>query len=439
MFSPFARLSRRTVVCLARLAATGAVAMAICLAPASARAGDEDDAVKKSAAAKKPAVVAPARHGPYELDWQRTEPTTGIPLQLLFAIMDSVEGQKELNLTDDQKLKAKYARLSTLLGRGADPQEYQTEAHQKKKDEAAKALVAMLTPAQIARLKQIVLQIRGRAALTTPEVASALTITQEQAKKLRELESTFRDRRAKAAEQLRAIEADRSLSAKERHEKASPLQKELREAREQWERAALAVLTPQQREKFEKMKGAKFGFTFHSVPQNIDRTLELLQRLPAVQAELRLTDAQRASLDDLRKRFRLPKDATPLERERAMDEKTKVVQIILSPPQAARLKQLGLQWQLCMMAPARVLVRPEMASSLQITESQQEELEELAARSQKNRALQKAKGGTPEELNRRRQQLSQVETEQALGILNPEQREKFRAMKGAEFDWSAGF
>jgi hypothetical protein len=438
MLDDRAPVTGRTFGCLVLLAAVTAVTTTIALAARPSKANDD------AGAAKKPAAAAPARRGPYVLDWQRKEPTTGIPLQLLFVIMDSVEGQKELNLTEDQKLKAKYARLSTLLGRGADPQEYQSEAHQEKVDDAAKALIALLTPKQVTRLRQIGLQMKGLPALTTPEVVSALTVTEEQAKKLRELESKFRDRTAKLSEQLRAVSTDRSLSQKERRAKMSPLQKELREMRDEWERAALAILTPPQREKFEKMKGATFDPTsFHSVPRNtawkwLER-LDLLRRLPAVQQDLKLTDAQQEKLGETWKRFRLPTRPTPLEREKTMDEMAKAVERILLPAQAARLRQIHLQWLLVVLPPASVLMRPEITATLHITESQQKELQELGSRSKQKRASLTAKGSTPEESNRKRQQLSKEETEQALRILNPEQREKFQAMKGPEFDWSAGF
>ena len=81
------------------------------------------------------------------------EPTTGLPQLLLLAIVNSVEGQKELNLTDDQKLKAKYARLSAIPGPKADPREDRQSAEYRKKEaEAAKTVLDMLSPAQVARL-----------------------------------------------------------------------------------------------------------------------------------------------------------------------------------------------------------------------------------------------------------------------------------------------
>jgi beta-lactamase regulating signal transducer with metallopeptidase domain len=370
---------------------------------------------------------------------QREEKTTGLTLGVLFMIMGSVEGQKDLNLTEDQKLKARYADLSTILPREADPREYQTEAYQKKEDEAAKAMIDMLTPAQFARLRQIAVQWRGVSALTRPAVVSALGITDDQKTKLQDLESKFLEQKAKAAEQSRTISADRNLSQEERQAKLTALQNEFRQVRERWNEAAIAILTPQQREKFEGMKGAKFGTRFHLVPKMIDDSWMTVLRMPAVQDDLKLANAQNEKLSEVWKSTQLPERITVLEREKTLDEAAKAVDGILSPEQAARLKQLNLQWLLLMRKPGFVLSAPDVASALGITEDQQQRLVQLSTKPNEKLAALNTERITPEERARRLKQLRKEEAEQAMPILTPQQREKLEAMKGAEFDWSSGF
>jgi hypothetical protein len=109
---------------------------------------------------------------------------------------------------------------------------------------AVKTLGKILTPQQIQRLKQIKLQASGAAALSTAEVAKALALTGEQREKLKTLQAEYHDKthtavqgaKKKDYKQVRAIMADMRAKHLE---------------------AAVQVLTPPQRKKFEKMKGPK--------------------------------------------------------------------------------------------------------------------------------------------------------------------------------------
>ena len=156
--------------------------------------------------------------------------------------------------------------------------------------------------------------------------------------------------------------------------------------------------------------------SFRSAPQSVDRQwLGLLERLAAVRDELKLTLAQEEKLDAVWKSKRLPKDATPLQREKNGDETTRLVEGILSPEQLVRLKQIYLQQNLTFVPTARMLILPNMVSVLGISEDQRKKLEELASKP----------SAKPAGLN--------ADNEAALAILTPQQREKFDRAKGAKF------
>ena len=366
------------------------------------------------------------------------EPTTGLPQPFLLTIINSVEEQKELNLTDNQKLKAKYAQLSTRLGRKADPREYQSAEYGKNLAEAAKAVVDMLSPAQVARLKQIGLRMKGTLALTTPAVVAALGITDRQRKALQDLETKFKESSAGPSKRLHALRDDKKLSPAERQSQTAPLNNDLAKLGKRWSDAALSVLTPQQREKFESMKGAKIGSSYHSVPQIDRQWMGLLQRLPAVRDDIKLTKAQNEKLEEVWKKMRTPEAVTPLEREKTIDEGTKLIDGILSPEQTARLKQITLQWQLLVSPAARILTMPAPVAALEIGEEQRKKLEELVDRPNPKLVALTKEINSPAEHRRKLLQLRKEEAEPALRLLTSEQRKKLNALRGRDFDWSHG-
>jgi hypothetical protein len=241
-----------------------AVSISIAFAANPLTGDDKSNAGRKAADATKRGDPLAAANAWMAAHRQRCEKRTGIPLPMLFLIMGSVEGQKELKLSEDQKVKARYALLSKRLPRGTDPREYQTDEYQKKEDEAAKALIDTLSPEQIARLilMETGLQTKALRALATPDVVSALGITNEQRTELRNLES-------KLTEELHALAHDLSLPQKERQGKPAVSSNTSRQLAKRWKEAAMAILTPQQREKFQTMWAAYSGWSFHSVPQNV--------------------------------------------------------------------------------------------------------------------------------------------------------------------------
>ena len=109
--------------------------------------------------------------------------------------------------------------------------------------EARKKALAVLAPAQRERLKQIRLQVLGVDALSEPEVAKALGFTAEQRKMAKTLPAQVRQATRDAVQ-------GQDLTVDQRREKTV-------EVRAKVLTKALETLTPEQREKFEKLKGAK--------------------------------------------------------------------------------------------------------------------------------------------------------------------------------------
>jgi Spy/CpxP family protein refolding chaperone len=169
--------------------------------------------------------------------------------------------QKELNLNDDQTAKVKdllgefaFGGQRGQRGQGQQASQEEREARaaerQKKSDEAGQKALALLTPEQTARFKQVQVWVQGTAALTqNDEVVKQLsltddqkgaikTITEESAKKGRDLYQGFGrnasdEDRKKAGEQMATL-------------------------RSETEAECMAVLTDDQKAKFEKLKGPKF-------------------------------------------------------------------------------------------------------------------------------------------------------------------------------------
>lgn len=150
--------------------------------------------------------------------------------------------QEELKLTDDQVKKvqelAEKQRGSLQELRNLDQDE-----RRKKMQEMAqanqKALGAILKEGQAKRLKQITLQQQGPAAFRTPEVASALKITDEQKQKMSEIQEN-------ATNQTRDLGRD---------EEARKKRQELRKATNE---KMMGVLTSEQKDKWKELTGEPF-------------------------------------------------------------------------------------------------------------------------------------------------------------------------------------
>jgi Spy/CpxP family protein refolding chaperone len=170
-------------------------------------------------------------------------------------LLSNEKVQKELDLTSEQKDSVKkLADERQTQGREAfaalrDLSQDERRAKMDEMRKAAQAKVdAILLPPQVERLKQLTLQRQGAGALSDPEVAKALNISEDQKKQLADI-------REAAGAQMRELftagggGGDRAAM----REKMTAMQKEIMGKE-------LAVLNADQKAQFEKMQGEKFEF-----------------------------------------------------------------------------------------------------------------------------------------------------------------------------------
>lgn len=141
--------------------------------------------------------------------------------------------QTELQLTDDQKASA--GKLGEMRRGMRDLSE---EDRQKRMGEIQAKVDEILKPEQKTRLEEIVIQVQGPGALGRPEIQEKLGLSDEQRKKLDELNEEMRGKRR---------EVFQSGSGPEK----------LDEIRKEQTDKANAILTDQQREQFDKLQGKK--------------------------------------------------------------------------------------------------------------------------------------------------------------------------------------
>lgn len=173
------------------------------------------------------------------------------------------EVQKELNLGEEQIKEVDAALEQIGPGRGGfnfqELQNLSEEDRQKrmeemraKAEEATKAaeekMNKILKPEQLARLKQLNLQRQGAMALSRPDIAKDLGLTESQQEKLRGIQASARPAGGGGRNQ--------NLSDEERQK----LFAEMRERQEKAQADMLAVLTDEQKTKFAELKGKEFTF-----------------------------------------------------------------------------------------------------------------------------------------------------------------------------------
>jgi Spy/CpxP family protein refolding chaperone len=207
-----------------------------------------------------PGVRAPRGLLPSRLNYQNNE----------FSLLDFDVVQKELNLTDDQKSKVnelcsafqKAARPDPVANPGPPPER---EAILKAlKESAARGeqfarenkpeLLALLNDEQKTRVTQIMLQAQGRAVYTRPEVQERLEFTTEQKQKLAAIQEEYTKKSQEQFAAVRQPGANREEFTKTR-----------KELLDNWNRACQDVLTPEQKDKLETMKGKAFDLSLLQV------------------------------------------------------------------------------------------------------------------------------------------------------------------------------
>ena len=168
--------------------------------------------------------------------------------------------QKDLKLTPEQKDKIKAISEEFRANRrkqiegmaGATPEDRRAKMVEllakarASRAEYKKKIDDVLLPEQRSRLRDITLYLRGPlAALADEEMAKTLKLTEEQKKQIKAIEEATGE---KVRSALQGLREHRSETQGELEAKASELS-------DQAVQQALGVLTPEQKESFEKMKG----------------------------------------------------------------------------------------------------------------------------------------------------------------------------------------
>jgi Spy/CpxP family protein refolding chaperone len=195
------------------------------------------------------------------------------------------EVQKELGLTPEQIKQVKdindeiragldqeFVKLSTLTGRDRDRKKQ--ELGTRIKERARSSVKKIITPEQHRRLDEIALQAAGVQGFKEERVETELALTREQKAQIQNL----------MQEGIMEIQQFFKNTLEE-YEKS---QKRAAEIRDQTYDKALAVLTPDQRKKWEEMQGKPFEF----------RIIEQRRPLPlAIKGEIPLPPEAMPSAD----------------------------------------------------------------------------------------------------------------------------------------------
>lgn len=175
-----------------------------------------------------------AVHKELGIDSEQLEQLRKISQKAGEAVRRNFEEMQELRDAAPAERRRKFAEIAERA---------KTEA-----EETRKQIERVLRPNQLARLKQLAVQLRGVAALEDKEIQKELKLTEEQKKELKALSEHV-------VQQLRELSRPGAAMPPEvRREKYRALLKE-------GEAKALAVLTAAQRAQFEELKGAKFDLS----------------------------------------------------------------------------------------------------------------------------------------------------------------------------------
>ncbi|MCS7191952.1 MAG: hypothetical protein NZ937_03075 [Armatimonadetes bacterium] len=194
---------------------------------------------------------------------QPPEPPRGAPRMFarggpmtMLGLLRSPQVQRELKITEEQRTKLQQLGeqlREKFRGRSQELRDLSPEEREKHLEsvnaEVEKELSKVLDEKQIKRLKQIVLQIEGYAALARPSVAKEVGLTEGQAKQVREI---LRD----ANEKRRSIfQQGPPADPKARFQ-------EMRKIREWVDEQIGKILTEQQKQKWQQLIGEPFKFEF---------------------------------------------------------------------------------------------------------------------------------------------------------------------------------
>jgi hypothetical protein len=347
---------------------------------------------------------------------QAQDPPTGRPVSSywlsVLPILESDSLGKELKLTPEQVQKLMRFRQRIWNEDYQTPRKDLAGARGKRIQEAYRVFSEVLRPEQVSRLREIArqridtgLEFVGARYAEWPDVANDLQLTQAQKQQVRESDSL------------------------------------------------LPVLTPEQRERWQKLLGKRFKGELTMVtdaraarphnPLHGSASEVPLLRTSAVQDELKLTDEQIAALRPLLLR------ATPIafspsnpersteqenkETAREADEVNKRLAEILQPEQLRRLMQIAIQKGVGRYGPAVLLGDERKAAELELSGEQRSRVR-AALRARRdgliNLALSEDEVAAATE---RIRETAKALDGKVVAILTPAQQEKLREMFGEPF------
>jgi hypothetical protein len=200
----------------------------------------------------------------------------------LVLLVNNQQVQKELNLTEEQKVKVAKAatessnalakRLSGLPTRSplqSTPAIRVMEIVDLRREHEnilLKKLHEILQPSQFQRINEIYIQSQGIMALFTPGVSKALALTDQQQKEMKALNSEFMGKSMNVPMQTWDVKSD-DTQAKTGYGYGMKVStpetlKAQKDLSKQLDDKLLAILTEDQRDQFEKMKGVKTDIKF---------------------------------------------------------------------------------------------------------------------------------------------------------------------------------
>ena len=171
-----------------------------------------------------------------------------------FGLLMMSEVQRELGITEQQRqqigqlMVEQREQMQSLMQqmRNVTPEQRQQLMQQaiQKWDEG---IGKILQPAQKARLREIQRQVEGTYALTRPDVAKELNLSEEQKRRISSILDQYRQKQTQLWQQGRGPNVDRQA-----------MFQQMQQLRQQMDKELLAVLTTPQQEQWRKMQGKPF-------------------------------------------------------------------------------------------------------------------------------------------------------------------------------------
>jgi len=171
----------------------------------------------------------------------------------LSSLLNRADVQKDLGITDDQKTKLTEIRtnsrqkMTDARTAAGDDRAAQQAAMAKIGEEVGKEQMAVLTPDQQKRLKEIFVQVRGTQAVLNTEIQNDLGLSDDQKAKIKDLQ----ERQTKANAELQAKVRDQSIDQTEAQAERQKNNKVLADEVEK-------VLSDAQKAKLKDMGGKPF-------------------------------------------------------------------------------------------------------------------------------------------------------------------------------------